>query len=59
MGTTSNKTRSGASSKAARRLAATLAVVGLLAALGANAASAEVLQVADAPAYGVDASWYS
>jgi hypothetical protein len=46
------------SRKPARRLAATLAVVGLLAALGANGASAAVAG-SSTPAYGVDASWSS
>jgi hypothetical protein len=45
--------------KPARRLAATLAVVALLAALGAGGASAAVSQWAYSPAYGADASWSS
>jgi hypothetical protein len=45
--------------KPARRFAAILAVVALLATLGASSASAATFQGADAPAYGADASWYS
>lgn len=53
------KTDSRSPVKPARRLAATFAIVGLLAALGAGAASAAVPQVEYSPAYGADASWYS
>jgi hypothetical protein len=55
MSTTSAKT----STKPARRLAAMLAVVGLLAALGAGGASAALFEGASTPAYGADASWSS